>query len=232
VSNQPEEFPIITEPPDPPIVDIPTTDVAEASQIPLSKRLRNLQRQLRQQGLLITLIEAYDQTFRMITGVPTVRYSQVTPDIFLGGQHIKRGMPRLWARGITGIVSLRREFDDRDKHIDTAHYLYLPTLDNTPPTLENLQRGAEFIAGEIARGGKVYIHCWEGVGRAPTMTAAYLVSTGLTPDEAWARIRAARPFIRPTPFQMAQVEQFAKRFAETTASPTNPHAGSGPTPIP
>jgi protein-tyrosine phosphatase len=54
------------------------------------------------------------------------------------------------------------------------------------------------------------------VGRAPTMAAAYLVSTGLPPDEAWARIRAVRPFIRIKPEQAAQIARFAQdeRFAQ------------------
>ena len=41
------------------------------------------------------------------------------------------------------------------------------------------------------------------------MAAAYLVSTGLTPDQAWALIRKTRPFVNPTPPQLAVVEQFA-----------------------
>jgi protein-tyrosine phosphatase len=64
---------------------------------------------------------------------------------------------------------------------------------------------------EIERGGGVYVHCGAGVGRAPSMAAAYLVSTGLTADEAWATIREVRPFIRPKPEQMAQIERFAAK---------------------
>jgi dual specificity MAP kinase phosphatase len=68
-----------------------------------------------------------------------------------------------------------------------------------------------FIMEEITRGGGIYVHCKSGVGRAATMAAAYLISTSLTPDQAWARIRKARPFIRPTAIQMAQIERFAAR---------------------
>ena len=50
-----------------------------------------------------------------------------------------------------------------------------------------------------------YIHCAAGIGRAPTMAAAYLVTTGLTPTEAWAKIKQVRPFIRPTPGQEEQI---------------------------
>ncbi|MBE9506635.1 MAG: dual specificity protein phosphatase family protein, partial [Chloroflexi bacterium] len=69
-----------------------------------------------------------------------------------------------------------------------------------------------FIAEEVAQGGGIYVHCGAGVGRAATMAAAYLVSTGLTPDQAWARIREVRPFIRPKPVQIAQIERFAENL--------------------
>jgi hypothetical protein len=41
------------------------------------------------------------------------------------------------------------------------------------------------------------------------MAAAYLVSTGQTPGQAWSLIRENRPFINPTPPQLAVLEQFA-----------------------
>lgn len=160
----------------------------------------------------MTLIEAVDQIHRMIFGLPTRRMSQITPDIFIGGQHHRNGWGKLQARGVTAVVNMRRESDDRSRGVAPERYLQLSTIDNTPPTLEHLQEGVDFIREEIERGGKVYIHCWEGVGRAPTMCAAYLISTGLSPEAAWARIREVRPFIRPTPFQVKQVEEFAKRY--------------------
>jgi len=125
------------------------------------------------------------------------------------GQYRRRGWSRLAARGITAVVNLRIEFDDNDAGIAPPRYLYLPAVDDEPPTLAQLREGVAFIAEEVARGGGVYVHCGAGVGRAATMAAAYLVGTGLTPEQAWARIREVRPFIRPKPVQVAQVERFA-----------------------
>jgi protein-tyrosine phosphatase len=104
---------------------------------------------------------------------------------------------------------MRIEFDDKEVDIAPEQYLYLPTVDDTAPSLEHLRAGVEFIAEEIRKGGGVYVHCGSGVGRAPTVAAAYLISTGLATDEAWARIRRIRPFIRPQPQQMAQLRRFA-----------------------
>jgi protein-tyrosine phosphatase len=139
--------------------------------------------------------------------------SQITPQLHVGGQYRRRGWHRLVERGVTAVVNLRTEFDDAAVGIVPERYLYLPAIDDTPPTLEQLRQGADFIAEEIARGGGVYVHCGAGVGRAPTMAAAYLVSTGQSPEQAWATIRAVRPFIRLKPAQVAQIERFANLLA-------------------
>ena len=164
---------------------------------------------LTQHGLQVTALWAADHAMRIITGAPIRRVSQITPHLHVGGQYRRRGWPRLAARGITAVVNMRIEFDDNDAGIAPPRYLYLPTVDDEPSTLKQLQEGASFIGEEIARGGGVYVHCGAGVGRAATMAAAYMVSTGLTAEQAWAQIRAVRPFVRPKPAQTAQVERFA-----------------------
>jgi protein tyrosine phosphatase (PTP) superfamily phosphohydrolase (DUF442 family) len=177
----------------------------------IAKGIRILWARLTQQGLRVTALWAADHGVRIITGAPIRSLSQITPQLHVGGQYRRRGWPRLAARGVTAVVNLRVEFDDNDAGIAPPRYLYLPTVDDNPPTLEQLHTGVAFIAEESARGGGVYVHCGSGVGRAATMAAAYLVSTGLTPDQAWARIREVRPFIRPNPVQVAQVERFANQ---------------------
>jgi protein-tyrosine phosphatase len=172
------------------------------------------------QGVRVSVLWAADHAVRILTGAPIRRVSQITPQLHVGGQYRRRGWRRLAARGITAVVNLRTEFDDAaagvlPATIASERYLYLPTVDDTPPTLEQLRQGAEFIAQEVARGGTVYVHCGAGVGRAPTTATAYLVSTGLTPDEAWARIRAVRPFIRIKPEQAAQIERFARSIEQS-----------------
>ncbi|MEO8608705.1 MAG: dual specificity protein phosphatase [Chloroflexota bacterium] len=175
----------------------------------LSKRLQHLLQMLRKQGPILTMLEGVEQSIRLITGAPTRRFSQISPNLHVGGQHTRRGLLLLTNRGITAVVSMRREMDDREQGIAPPHYLYLPTVDNHAPTLEHLNEGVKFISTELQNGGSVYVHCWEGVGRAPTMVAAYLISTGLSPDQAWERIRNVRPFIRPVESQINQIERFA-----------------------
>ena len=113
-------------------------------------------------------------------------------------------------RGITACVDLRREYGDVEHGVDLAKQLSLPTDDDDAPALADLQRAAEFIGECLKEGRGVYIHCANGVGRAPTTAAAYLVTTGLSPQAAWKTIRAVRPFIRPTKIQREMLERFAQ----------------------
>jgi protein tyrosine phosphatase (PTP) superfamily phosphohydrolase (DUF442 family) len=165
---------------------------------------------LTQRGVFPILLRVYTQIARIITGRPIYRYSQITPQLYVGGQHRLHGWASMQERGITAVVNMRKRHDDLVRGVAPERYLHLPTRDNTPPTLEQLQEGARFIAEEIENGGTVYVHCGVGVGRAPTMVAAYLVSTGMTPREAWRTIRRVRPFIWPMRGQIKQIDRFAK----------------------
>lgn len=157
-------------------------------------------------GLVLRFV---DQGGRLWTGRPMWRYSRITPHVYVGGQHRRRGWGAMTAEGIKAVVNMREaHLDDAAKGIHGERYLHLATRDNTPPTMDDLLRGAQFIAQQVAQGSKVYIHCGVGVGRAPTQAAAYLIYTGHTTDEALALIRRARPFIHLTRGQRQQLLQF------------------------
>ncbi len=171
----------------------------------LWKQFTSLQYGLVFQGPYVVISGLWDFVMRTLTGAPMVRFSQITPQIIVAGQYQKRGWKVLTRRGVTASINMRSEFDDEVAGIAPSRHLRLVVEDNTPPTLDQLKRGVDFIKEEVERGGKVYIHCAAGIGRAPTMAAAYLVSTGLIPTQAWAKIKRVRPFIRPTPGQEEQI---------------------------
>jgi hypothetical protein len=182
----------------------------------LAKAVRILTGRIRDQGLRVTFLWALDHAVRILGGAPVRALSQITPQIHLGGQHNRRGWRTLAARGVTAVVNMRVEYDDREAGIAPApaHYLYLPTVDETAPSLEHLKQGVAFMAAEIAEGGVVYVHCGSGIGRAATLVAAYLVRQGASPEGAWARIQAVRPFVRPESVQVEQLARFAAECAD------------------
>jgi protein tyrosine phosphatase (PTP) superfamily phosphohydrolase (DUF442 family) len=174
----------------------------------LQRGLAILWQRLRYQGIRTTLLWAADHAVRILSGSPIRAVSEIGPGLHVGGQYRHRGWRRLRTRGISAVVNMRAEFDDQTAGIAPARYLYLPTIDDEAPTLEQMRAGVDFVAGQLKDGGGVYIHCKSGVGRAAIMAAAYLTSTGLTPEDAWSEIRKVRPFIRPTAVQIDQLERF------------------------
>lgn len=176
----------------------------------IRKNAAILVRRLQTQGIRTTLLWAYGRGLPLLTGVPVLRYAQVTPQLYVGSQFNARGKRMLEAQGFVGCVNLRIEHDDAAHGLALPKYLYLPTVDDTAPSIEHLKQGAAFIREVIAGGGKVYIHCGAGVGRAPTMAAAYLISEGRSLEEALAMIRKARPFITIKPPQMEQLQAYEK----------------------
>ncbi len=173
------------------------------------KGLRIVLWRLRQHGLWVTFTWAWTRIYLYAMGRPVLRYCPVTPELYVGGQINARGWRWLAGRGLTADVNMRSEFDDAAHGISPDAYLWLPTRDDHAPTLDQLRAGVTFIGQSVERGGKVYVHCASGVGRAPTMAAAYLVGSGLSTQQAWALIRQARPFIKPTPPQLEALERFA-----------------------
>lgn len=185
----------------------------------IRKGARIIVRRLRTQGFRTTALWAYARGVPFITGVPILRYSRVTPALYVGPQHRANGKRALAQAGIAYILNMRSEFDDAAHGLTLdalpdgspadarASYCHLPTPDDEAPSMAHLAQGIAFIESAIGGGGKVYIHCSAGVGRAPTMAAAYLIRRGYGADDALDLIRSARPFIAITPPQMQRLRE-------------------------
>ncbi len=167
--------------------------------------LKKLKSGLRVVGLFLQYWS--DNSYRVTFGMPRLKRCQITADLFLGSQYNLVGLRKMKALGVTAIINMRMHSVYSEAQYEGFHYLHLPTPDNTPPDLEVLKQGADFADKEIKSGGKVYIHCRQGLGRGPTMAAAYLLKTGLTLEDALALIRSARPFINPPRGQLARLKE-------------------------
>ena len=163
---------------------------------------------LRRDGLRISLLWLYGRGIPAVTGAPMMRYSVVAPGVLVGPQYRRNGLRRLTEMGVRYCVNMRIEFDDAEHGLAPEHYCYLPTVDDEAPTLEHLRRGVEFVEGAVSAGESVYIHCGGGIGRAPTMAAAYFISRGYSLEDAVELIRERRPFIHIMPPQFEQLRRY------------------------
>ena len=128
-------------------------------------------------------------------GQPGFEYSQITDSIYIGtNQCCTIHMDdELLQAGIVADISLEKE--NLDHPFGAEFFLWLPTADHTAPTQAQLRVGVNAIHELIAQGKKVYVHCKNGHGRAPTLVAAYLISQGKTVEEAITYIAQKRPSI-------------------------------------
>ncbi len=164
-------------------------------------------------GVRITGLWVYEKVARLRLGVSPAETSRVIERLFVGGQHYVRGLETMRQWGIGATVNLREEADDAQRGVALPRHLWLPTPDDDAPTIAQLREAVSFIREAVAAGEGVYIHCGQGVGRAPTLAAAYLISEGRAerPKAALEMIRRVRPFITPTQAQLRRLEEWAKR---------------------
>jgi protein-tyrosine phosphatase len=137
-------------------------------------------------------------------------YDQITDNIWIGSNmccdlHNKK----LIELGFDADVDMEEKRAEEPPH--TQIYLWFPTPDHSPPTLEQLSAGVAAITSMVKDGLKIYVHCKNGHGRGPTMVAAYLISTGMGVEEAFDFIRSKRSSIHPRDVQIKQLEKFSSR---------------------
>ncbi len=140
-----------------------------------------------------------------------LEFSKITDQIYLGnnmccGLHFKS----LQDLGISADVDLEETQLEKPEGIEV--YLWLPVKDHTAPNQDQLEVGTKVINDMVKAGKKVYVHCKNGHGRAPTMVAAYLVRQGKTPTEAVEFIKQKRPEIHLEGNQMGVLEEFWKKL--------------------
>lgn len=132
-----------------------------------------------------------------------------------GGIWNDQNMLELVRMGVTHIVNMQIEFDDRplaEKHpVVVCHN---PTDDDfqaKPPRL--FHKGVEFALQALDEPGcKVYIHCAAGVHRAPMMTLALLRILGWELEDAKDLIQGRRPVVDFADVYVESVETFVKKY--------------------
>ena len=87
----------------------------------------------------------------------------------------------------------------------------VPVPDMEPPTDRQLDHLLDTIRKANAAKMGVAVHCGAGLGRTGTVLAAYLVTRGMSPREAIAKVRELRPGSVETAEQEWAVDAFARR---------------------
>jgi protein-tyrosine phosphatase len=125
--------------------------------------------------------------------------SWVTERIGLGGGIWNaRNMEELVQAGVTHVVNMQIEFDDRPlAQPHGVKVLWNPTDDDfLPKPAELLERGVGFALSALEEPqARVYVHCAAGVHRAPMMTLAVLCALEWEIEAAMVLIETRRPVV-------------------------------------
>jgi len=169
-------------------------------------------------GVYLFFDYLYDNIYRLIAGMPRLNRCQITSHLFLGSPYNLLGLKKLKELGVTAIVNMRLHNTYNEAVHEGIKYMHFPTVDNTPPPIEVLIKGADFIDGEIKSHGIVYVHCRQGLGRGPTMAMAYLIKKGMTYKGAYDLIRTVRIFINPRPGQVRRLKELEAYYHVANSS--------------
>lgn len=142
-----------------------------------------------------------------------------------GGQQLEASLRWLRTQGIESLVSLLRADENRVLHLDTEgkicqregiDFKWLPVPDHSiPESLPEFRLVAEHLQRELRAGKAIGAHCYAGIGRSCMLLACLLCLEGLKPEEAFARLSAARGV--PVPDTWLQT-QWVEHFAESLAA--------------
>ena len=144
--------------------------------------------------------------------------SWVTERIALGGGIWNaQNMAELVQAGITHVINMQIEFDDRPLAAPTCvRVLWNPTDDDfLPKPPELLKRGVDFAQDALTHpDNRVYIHCAAGVHRAPMMTLAVLCAIGFELEAAMVLIETRRPVVDFADVYVDSVRRFLETLVE------------------
>jgi len=143
----------------------------------------------------------------------------VTERVALGGGIWNaRNMEELAQSGVTHVLNMQIEFDDRplaEPH--RIRVLWNPTDDDfLPKSPKLLKRGVDFALEALNDPeARLYVHCAAGVHRAPMMTLAVLCAMEWEIEAAMALIEARRPVVDFADVYVESVRRFLESRVES-----------------
>lgn len=143
--------------------------------------------------------------------IKELEYNEIADGIYIGTNQCCQTHfdEKLKQEGITADISL--EEDRLDAPFGVDFYIWMPVQNHTAPQHDQLEFGTSVLEKLISMGKKVYVHCKNGHGRAPTLVAAYLVKKGQSSTDAEAFIKSKRPTMHLEDAQRQALENFSKK---------------------
>lgn len=144
--------------------------------------------------------------------IKTLDYHYISDGMYIGTNQCYRNhfVAELKNEGIEVDISLEEE--QVDTPFGVQFYVWIPIKNRAAPTSEQLEFGVATLEKFVAMKKKIYVHCQNGHGRAPTMAAAYFIKRGKSVDEAIELIRSQRPSIHLEEAQKEALRRFSSQI--------------------
>lgn len=139
--------------------------------------------------------------FFSVPSTPQDSYNEVYPGIIIGNRQFAKDKEELKKIGITHVVNCAK--GTRPGQIDTdasffkdvaIQYLGLQAKDIlTYDISKHFEKAANFIDQALSKGGKIFVHCNQGISRSATVVLAFLMmKRGMNFMNAVRAVRAKR----------------------------------------
>ncbi|PCI19877.1 hypothetical protein COB64_03205 [Candidatus Wolfebacteria bacterium] len=143
---------------------------------------------------------------------PIFEYNYIDDGIYIGTNQCCQTHfnEMLLKEGITSDFSLEK--DKIDQPFGADYYIWVPIENHTAPTQKQLDFSVETLDRLVKSKDKVYLHCQNGHGRAPTIAVAYFIKTrDMSVDDAIAFVKDKRPTMHIADTQKNALQEYYKR---------------------
>jgi protein-tyrosine phosphatase len=122
--------------------------------------------------------------------------NEIVPNLWLG--NFQDACSEKWISQFDIVINCSKELPFSNEH---CKQIRIPIDDNLEPLeIENLYKCldmiTEYIHVQLLKGKKIFVHCFAGIQRSPTVIIAYLVRyTGLSLDECIKCVTSKRSIV-------------------------------------
>jgi len=144
--------------------------------------------------------------------IKTLEYDYIADGIYIGTNQCCQTHfdEKLRKDGIEADISLEEERVDAP--FGVTFYLWIPIKNHTAPTQDQLDFGVSTLEKLVAMKKKIYVHCQNGHGRAPSLVAAYFIKQGKEVAKAISFIKDKRPTIHLEEVQINALNKYKKEL--------------------
>lgn len=145
-------------------------------------------------------------------------WDRIDTHVVLGAFPFASDVPKLADEGVEAVVNTCEEYTGPISQYTNHNIeqLWVPTIDFTHPSFQDVCRAVEFIDRNVNAGMSVYIHCKAGRGRSATVAICWLMKAKqINAAEAQRWLTEKRPHINQHLTDRPVVQEFERAFVET-----------------